>query len=79
MLRFRHDDSACWVPLQARRSTVRNALHWPAGARWRLDCMNPDLLTPEELARRGAENERAEAQAQALRDATLAEKPARHP
>ena len=59
----------------APRTTVQNPLRWPGPARWRLDYMNPDLLSAEELARRRAENERAKAQAQALRDATLAAQP----
>ena len=61
-------DHAC-----APRTTVQNPLRWPGPADWRLDYMNPARLTPDELARRRAENERSKAEAQALRDATLAD------
>ena len=56
----------------APRSTVQNPLRWPGPADWRLDYMNAARLTPDELARRRAENERSKAEAQAQRDATLA-------
>jgi hypothetical protein len=51
---------------------VQNPLRWPGPAEWRLDYMNADRLTPEEVARRRAENDRIKSQAQGVRDTTLA-------
>jgi hypothetical protein len=56
----------------APRTTVQNPLRWPGPAEWRLDYMNADRLTPEEVARRRAENDRIKSQAQGVRDTTLA-------
>ena len=52
------------------RTTAVNPLTWPTPG-WRRDYMNLDALSPEEIARRRAENERAKAVAQGLRDRTL--------
>jgi hypothetical protein len=53
------------------RTTVLNPVTWPA-AGWRKDYLNLDALSPEEIARRRAENDQAKAVAQELRDRTLA-------
>lgn len=52
------------------RTTVQTPLTWPV-AGWKRDYMNLDALTPDEIARRRAENEAARATAGAVRAATL--------
>jgi D-proline reductase (dithiol) PrdB len=52
------------------RTTVQTPLAWPV-AGWKRDYMNLDALTPDEIARRRAENEAARATAGAVRAATL--------
>ena len=50
----------------APRTTVQTPLAWPVGG-WKRDYMNLDVLTPEEIARRRAENEANRAVAAGLR------------
>lgn len=50
----------------APRTTVQTPLTWPV-AGWKRDYMNLDVLTPEEIARRRAENEANRAVAAGLR------------
>jgi hypothetical protein len=52
------------------RTTVQTPLAWPV-AGWKRDYMNLEALTPDEIARRRAENEAARATAGAVRAATL--------
>lgn len=52
------------------RTTVVNPLVWPA-AGWRRDYRNLAALSPQDIAQRRAENERAREIAQAVRDAAL--------
>ena len=54
----------------APRTTVQNPLRWLGPATWRTDFMNLAALSPEEIARLRAENDRAKAVAKGLRDAT---------
>ncbi|MBL8381596.1 MAG: reductase [Burkholderiales bacterium] len=56
----------------APRTTVQNPQRWAGPPEWRLDYMNAARLSPEEVARRRAENDRIKAVAQGVRDATLA-------
>lgn len=56
----------------APRTTVQNPLRWQGPAEWRLDYLNADRLSPEEIASRRAENDRIKAQAQGVRNSTLA-------
>lgn len=51
----------------APRTTVQTPLAWPA-AGWKADYMNLAVLTPDEIARRRADNEAARATAAALRE-----------
>jgi len=52
------------------RTTVQTPLTWPVPG-WKRDYMNLDALTPDEIARRRAENEAARATAGEVRAATL--------
>ena len=52
------------------RTTVQTPLVWPV-AGWKRDYMNLDVLTPDEIARRRAENEASRETAGAVRAATL--------
>lgn len=54
----------------APRTTVTTPLAWPV-AGWKRDYMNLDVLTPDEIARRRADNEAARETAGAVRAATL--------
>lgn len=54
----------------APRTTWQSPLRWPV-AGWKRDYMNLEGLTPDEVARRRAENEAARATAGAVRAATL--------
>jgi len=54
----------------APRATVQTPLRWPV-AGWKRDYMNLEALTPDEIARRRAENEAARETAGAVRAATL--------
>ena len=51
------------------RTTLQNPLAWPGPPGWRRDYMNLAALSPEEIARRRAENDQAKAVAQGVRDA----------
>lgn len=53
------------------RTTVINPLGWRGPAGWRRDYLNLAALSAQDVAQRRAENERARAIAQALRDAAL--------
>jgi D-proline reductase (dithiol) PrdB len=53
------------------RTTVQNPVAWPTPG-WKRDYLNLDALSPEEIARRRAENDRAREVGKAMRDATLA-------
>ena len=55
----------------APRTTVQNPLIWPGSASWRRDYMNVAVLSPEEVARRRAENDAVKAVAQHVRDETF--------
>jgi len=55
----------------APRTTVQNPLVWLGPANWRQDYMNVAVLSPEEVARRRAENDAVKAVAQQVRDGTL--------
>jgi hypothetical protein len=54
------------------RTTVQNPLRWPGPVSWRDDYLNLAALSPEEVARQRAANDRIKQVAQAVRDATLA-------
>jgi hypothetical protein len=54
------------------RTTVQNPLRWSGPADWRLDYMNVERLSAEEIAERRAANDRIKAVAQGVRDSTLA-------
>ena len=54
----------------APRTTVQSRLRWPTPG-WKRDYMNLDALSPDEIARRRAENDRAKDIGKAVRDATL--------
>ena len=56
----------------APRTTVQNPLRWTGPREWRLDYMNVERLSAEEVARRRAENDRIKAVAQGVRDGALA-------
>jgi hypothetical protein len=51
----------------APRTTVQNPLRWSDDASWKLDYMNVEQLTDEELASARAENDRHKAVARAVR------------
>lgn len=53
----------------APRTTLRSPLVWPGPDTWREDYANPNKLSPQEIARRKAEFDRAKAQAKAKREA----------
>ena len=53
------------------RTTVQNPLRWQGPAEWRLDYLNAARLSPEEIARRRAENDQIKAVAQGVRDSTI--------
>ena len=55
------------------RTTVQNPLRWSGPPEWRKDFMDFSRLTPEEIARRRAENDRIKSVAQGVRDVTLAQ------
>jgi hypothetical protein len=55
----------------APRTTVQNPLRWARPAEWRLDYLNAARLSPDEIARRRAENDQIKAVAQGVRDATI--------
>lgn len=55
----------------APRTTVQNPLRWAGPAEWRLDYLNAARLSPDEIARRRAENDQIKAVAQGVRDATI--------
>jgi hypothetical protein len=57
----------------APRTTVQNPLRWNGPADWRLDYLNTDRLSAEEIARRRAENDQVKAVAQAVRDRAIAD------
>jgi len=56
----------------APRTTVQNPLRWAGPPEWKQGVLNPARLSPEELARRRAENARIKEVAQRVRDETLA-------
>ena len=53
------------------RTTMQSPLRWSADANWKRDYCRLEGLTPEDLARLRAENDRGKRIAQALRDAAL--------
>lgn len=55
----------------APRTTVQNPLRWSGAPDWKLDYLNVARLTPEEIARRRAENDQIKAVAQRVRDTTI--------
>lgn len=55
----------------APRATVQNPLRWSGAPDWKLDYLNVARLTPEEIARRRAENDQIKAVAQRVRDTTI--------
>ena len=56
----------------APRTTVQNPLRWCGEPQWRLDFMNVDRLSAEQIARLRADNDRIKTVAQGVRDSTLA-------
>jgi len=56
----------------APRTTVQNPLRWSGAPDWRLDYLNLARLTPQEIARRRADNDQIKTVAQRVRDATIA-------
>ncbi len=52
----------------APRTTMRSPLRWSASAAWKLDYCNADRLSPEDIARRRADFDRAKAEVKALRE-----------
>jgi D-proline reductase (dithiol) PrdB len=50
------------------RTTVQSPLRWSASADWKLDYCNIERLTPDEIARRRIEFDRAKAQARSMRE-----------
>ena len=52
----------------AARTSVQSPQVWSDNPDWKLDYSNPDRVSPEELARRKAENDRAKETARAIRD-----------
>jgi hypothetical protein len=61
----------------APRTTVQNPLVWSTSATWKLDYCNVLRLTPDEIARRRAEFDRAKTQAAGVRAAELSRADAR--
>ena len=56
----------------APRTTVQNPLRWSGPPGWRLDYMNVERLTPDEIAKRRAANDKIKEVAQGVRDASVA-------
>lgn len=54
------------------RTTVQSPLQWPGAADWRDSFLNVDGLTPADIARERAANDRVKVIAQQVRDVTLA-------
>ena len=52
----------------AARTSVQSPQVWSDNPDWKLDYSNPDRVSPEELARLKAENDRAKETAKAIRD-----------
>ncbi len=52
------------------RTTVQNPIVWPTPG-WKRDYMNLHALSPAEIGRRRAENERAREVGKTVRDVTL--------
>jgi len=52
----------------AARTTVQSPQRWTERADWKLDYANPARVSPEELARLKAENDRAKETAKSIRD-----------
>lgn len=52
----------------AARTTVQSPQRWSHSAQWKLDYSNPARVSPEELARLKAENDRAKDTAKTIRD-----------
>ena len=57
------------------RTTVQSPLRWNGPADWRLDYMNVERLSADEIARRRAANDQARVEAQRVRDGTLSTGP----
>ena len=55
----------------APRTTVQSPQRWTASADWKLDYCNIERLTPEEIAQRRAEFDKAKAEARNVREASL--------
>ncbi len=55
----------------APRTTLHNPLRWNGDPNWRLEYLNVARLSPEEVARRRAENDKIKQVAQGVRDSTL--------
>ena len=55
----------------AARTTVQNPLRWDASAKWKENYLNVAALTPEELARRRAQNDGVKQVARVVRESTL--------
>ena len=55
----------------AARTTVQNPLRWRGDPQWKSKYLDVSKLTPQELARRKAENASIKTVAQSVRDATL--------
>ncbi len=62
---------SCWKAHRPSDDDA-NPIRWNGPPEWRLDYMNVARLSPEEIARRRAENDRIKAVAQGVRDSTLA-------
>jgi D-proline reductase (dithiol) PrdB len=52
----------------ASRTTVQSPLRWSASPDWKIDYCNIERLTPEEIARRRAEFDKAKTQARSVRE-----------
>jgi hypothetical protein len=57
----------------APRTTVQSSLRWSASPDWKLDYCNVERLTPEEIAHKRREFDRAKAQARNIRDGATAD------
>jgi hypothetical protein len=55
----------------APRTTVQSPQRWSANADWKLDYCNIERLTPEEIAQRRAEFDKAKAEARSVRETSL--------
>jgi hypothetical protein len=62
----------------AARTTVQSPLRWSTKADWKLDYCNVERLTPEEIAQRRAEFDRAKAQARQVREDAGRSRPDAH-